>query len=109
MPLSGREIRGLPGQADPTPFVAITVRDTGVGIPEHNLPRVFDPYFTTKEEGSGLGLTTAYSIASRHGGQSDARHFAPVDGGRDLHPDRAEPCDGQRQGHSGLLSEPYPT
>ncbi|MFO0793156.1 MAG: response regulator, partial [Candidatus Brocadiaceae bacterium] len=49
-------------------YVKITIRDTGVGIPEKHLSRVFDPYFTTKNEGSGLGLATAYSIVKNHHG-----------------------------------------
>jgi signal transduction histidine kinase/ligand-binding sensor domain-containing protein/CheY-like chemotaxis protein len=66
--ISGRNVHGIPGKAGSTPFVAIAVRDSGGGIPAHNLPRIFDPYFSTKDQGSGLGLTTAYSIANRHGG-----------------------------------------
>jgi signal transduction histidine kinase/CheY-like chemotaxis protein len=66
--ISGRNTTGIPGQSSSTPSIAIAVRDTGGGIPANNLPRIFDPYFSTKEQGSGLGLTTAYSIASRHGG-----------------------------------------
>lgn len=49
-------------------YVKLTIRDHGVGIPEESLGRVFDPYFTTKEEGSGLGLATSYSIVKKHGG-----------------------------------------
>jgi PAS domain S-box-containing protein len=50
------------------PYVRITVTDHGQGIAPEHLPKIFDPYFTTKEEGSGLGLATAYSIISQHGG-----------------------------------------
>ncbi len=50
------------------PYVRITVQDTGSGIPEENLPKIFDPYFTTKEHGSGLGLASVYSIVKRHDG-----------------------------------------
>ena len=50
-------------------FVRITVTDTGTGIDEGNLPRIFDPYFTTKAQGSGLGLATCYSIIKKHGGK----------------------------------------
>lgn len=52
------------------PMVRIAVRDTGLGIPPENLPRIFEPYFTTrpKGHGSGLGLATAYSIIHRHHG-----------------------------------------
>ncbi len=49
-------------------YIKIVVEDTGCGIPEENLSRIFDPYFTTKENGSGLGLATSYSIITRHGG-----------------------------------------
>ncbi|MEA1921220.1 MAG: cache domain-containing protein [Pseudomonadota bacterium] len=49
--------------------VRITLTDEGVGIPAQYLDRVFDPYFTTKQEGSGLGLATIHSIITRHGGQ----------------------------------------
>jgi CheY-like chemotaxis protein len=58
----------IPGTRKAGAYVEITIRDEGVGIPRHNLERVFDPYFSTKEGGSGLGLTTAYSIVRRHGG-----------------------------------------
>ncbi len=48
--------------------VAITIQDQGIGIPPEHLGRIFDPYFTTKEKGSGLGLATSYSIMRNHGG-----------------------------------------
>ncbi|MBI5042431.1 MAG: response regulator [Nitrospirae bacterium] len=49
-------------------YVMIGVEDKGSGIPEKHLPLIFDPYFTTKEKGSGLGLTIAHSIIKKHGG-----------------------------------------
>jgi CheY-like chemotaxis protein len=49
-------------------YVRISIRDTGVGIPEEIRSRIFDPFFTTKQKGSGLGLATSYSIIHRHGG-----------------------------------------
>jgi len=49
-------------------LVEIAIRDQGNGIPAEHLARIFDPYFTTKEKGSGLGLATAYSIVKNHGG-----------------------------------------
>ena len=52
----------------PGRYLKIGVIDQGVGISAENLGRIFDPYFTTRELGSGLGLTTAYSIVRRHGG-----------------------------------------
>jgi PAS domain S-box-containing protein len=58
-------------------YVRLTVKDHGSGISEENLPRVFDPYFSTKQRGSqkgmGLGLTIAYSIVKRHEGNIRAR------------------------------------
>src|SRR2546423_14579984 len=53
---------------DPGDYVRIRIRDEGVGIPEKYLKRIFDPYFTTKAKGNGLGLATAYSIIKNHGG-----------------------------------------
>jgi PAS domain S-box-containing protein len=49
-------------------YVKITVRDEGIGIPEEYLKKIFDPYFTTKPKGSGLGLATSYSIVKNHDG-----------------------------------------
>ncbi|MBI1912573.1 MAG: PAS domain-containing protein [Deltaproteobacteria bacterium] len=49
-------------------YVKITIEDQGIGIPEENLSRIFDPYFTTKKEGSGLGLASSYSIIKNHNG-----------------------------------------
>jgi len=49
-------------------LVSVSVQDRGTGIPQEHLSRIFDPYFTTKEKGSGLGLATSYSIARNHGG-----------------------------------------
>ncbi len=49
-------------------YVKITLQDEGIGVPEEYLSRIFDPYFSTKQEGSGLGLATVYSIVQRHEG-----------------------------------------
>lgn len=49
-------------------YVKISVMDRGVGIKRELLPRIFEPYFTTKKGGCGLGLATAYSIISKHDG-----------------------------------------
>lgn len=49
-------------------YVMITFADTGKGIAPENINRIFDPYFTTKEKGTGLGLTTSLSIVKQHGG-----------------------------------------
>ncbi len=49
-------------------YIRISVADEGIGIPVDSLPQIFDPYFTTKEGGSGLGLATTYSIIRKHDG-----------------------------------------
>jgi PAS domain S-box-containing protein len=52
----------------PGRYVKVSIRDHGKGIPREHLAKIFDPYFTTKSKGSGLGLPTAYSIINRHEG-----------------------------------------
>ena len=52
----------------PGDYIRITIRDEGVGIPEEYVKRIFDPYFTTKPKGTGLGLATTYSIVKNHSG-----------------------------------------
>jgi len=49
-------------------YIQVTIRDQGVGIPEKHLSKIFDPYFSTKDKGSGLGLATTLSIIRKHGG-----------------------------------------
>ncbi len=61
--LSRAEVPLPPGN-----YVRISVRDEGPGIPAELLPKIFDPYFTTKRGGNGLGLATAFSIIRRHDG-----------------------------------------
>ncbi len=52
-------------------FIKISFQDTGMGIPKEILPRIFDPFFSTKEKGTGLGLMTVFSIIQKHGGFLD--------------------------------------
>ncbi len=49
-------------------YIKISISDHGVGIRKENLQKIFDPYFTTKREGNGLGLAICYSIVRNHGG-----------------------------------------
>lgn len=52
----------------PGPYVRITIADSGAGMPAEILSRIFDPYFSTKSEGHGLGLAICYSIVRKHNG-----------------------------------------
>ncbi len=64
-------ISGARVQRDGRRCVSITVRDTGGGIPASVLPRVFDPFFTTRENGTGLGLSISDTIVRDHDGWID--------------------------------------
>ncbi len=59
----GRAFRLKPGR-----YIRISIKDQGVGIAKEHLTSIFDPYFTTKQEESGLGLATTYSIIKKHDG-----------------------------------------
>jgi PAS domain S-box-containing protein len=62
-----------PGLPDGGRFVTLSIQDSGTGIPGENLVKIFDPYFTTKQKGNGLGLATSYSIIRNHGGIIDVQ------------------------------------
>jgi PAS domain S-box-containing protein len=64
---SGGTLTITTGQKDGEALV--TISDTGIGIPEKNLSKIFEPYFTTKESGSGLGLTLVFKIIREHHGE----------------------------------------
>jgi len=68
--LEETELPSEPG-GPPLRAVELRVMDEGTGIPPENLAEIFDPYFTTKPEGNGLGLTTAFWIVQRHSGSID--------------------------------------
>ncbi|MEW6365676.1 MAG: ATP-binding protein [Acidobacteriota bacterium] len=53
---------------EPGAYVKVSITDHGIGMPAGIRERVFDPYFTTKQNGSGLGLSTAYAIVRNHNG-----------------------------------------
>jgi two-component system sensor histidine kinase HupT/HoxJ len=61
--------------------IVVQIRDTGPGIPAAEIPRVFEPFYTTKEvgKGTGLGLAISYGIIQEHGGQIAASNHP--DGG----------------------------
>ena len=70
----------------------IAVADTGIGIPEDKIGKIFEPYFTTKENGTGLGLTLTYKIVKEHGGEM-TRPVQARPGFR-LHHQPAHPAEG---------------
>jgi PAS domain S-box-containing protein len=80
MPDGGRievRIRNVPSSAMPAHLPAVdhvhvSIRDHGVGIPREHLQRIFDPFFSTKAQGSGLGLATSHSIVRKHEGHIEA-------------------------------------
>ncbi|MDT8389538.1 MAG: cache domain-containing protein [Lentisphaeria bacterium] len=67
MPDGGKVI--LRAENEEEKWVKITLTDQGSGIPEEIREKIFDPYFSTKADGSGLGLASCHSIISNHGGR----------------------------------------
>jgi signal transduction histidine kinase len=61
-------------------YVVIDMEDTGTGIPEHLLGKIFDPLFTTRQIGTGLGLPSIKSIIEKHGGTVQAKNSADKGG-----------------------------
>ncbi len=59
----------------PTEFLEISISDSGIGIPGKYLDKIFDPYFSRKQEGTGLGLAICHSIVANHGGRIDVTSF----------------------------------
>jgi PAS domain S-box-containing protein len=59
---------GAVAQLEAGCYLCISISDTGAGILPENLARIFDPYFTTKQSGTGLGLATVYSVIRKHQG-----------------------------------------
>ncbi len=92
----------------PGRYIHISIKDHGPGIPRDHLSRIFDPYFTTKKEGSGLGLALCHSIVSKHNGHIAVTSkkgkgatfsiFLPATGeqsGSDTAPEETEPTGGK--------------
>ncbi len=79
-------------------YIRVSIEDKGVGIPEEHLAKVFDPYFTTKEKGQGLGLAITHSIIEKHGGYIEVE--SAVGDGTTFHvylPARAEEIPARRK------------
>jgi PAS domain S-box-containing protein len=68
----GGELVVETGWDDDRREVWISFADTGEGIPAGEIPRIFEPFYTTRPEGTGLGLSVSYSIVERHGGRIEA-------------------------------------
>ena len=62
----------LPGRG----YLSVIISDTGVGIEKNNLPRIYDPYFTSKPAGTGLGLAVVQKIMEAHGGHINVESTA---------------------------------
>jgi two-component system sensor histidine kinase AtoS len=60
----------MTGEED-SKFVYICIKDNGEGIPDEELPKVFDPFYTTKPNGTGLGLSVVHRIVGAHSGRID--------------------------------------
>jgi CheY-like chemotaxis protein len=67
--VSAANVADLPGH--PGNFVQISIQDQGIGIPQEIISKIFDPFFSTKTTGHGLGLATVFSIIQRHDGWID--------------------------------------
>jgi two-component system NtrC family sensor kinase len=70
---SGGSLRLRCGPSADGRQIELRCEDTGVGIPADRLAKIFDPFFSTKEMGTGLGLSVVYGIVERHGGSIDIR------------------------------------
>jgi signal transduction histidine kinase len=68
--LRNRRVTGDPGDLADGPYVEVEVEDSGPGIPPHEVPRAFDPFYSTKprDRARGLGLSIAFGILRRHRG-----------------------------------------
>jgi PAS domain S-box-containing protein len=75
-------VRGRASMRGAEPRVEISIVDEGPGIAAEIVDRIFEPYFTTKDGGSGLGLSICYSVVHRHGGE--LRTSSPVAGGAEF-------------------------
>ncbi len=99
------------GKGEPLPlpsgdYIQIEIRDQGVGIGPEHLPRIFDPYFTTKEPGRGLGLTAAYAIVKKHGGHLTVRSTPGAGSSFSIYLPAAHAQGDERRGGGGCDVDP---
>lgn len=88
----------------PGSYALITVADSGAGIPEEALPRIFDPYFTTKQTGTGLGLAVAHSVIRNHGGHVGVESAVGVGTTFTIHLPAVPAGGGAPTGAAGIVS-----
>jgi len=69
----GGEVRIETSATERAGFIRLVVADTGSGIPADELSKIFDPFYTTKRTGTGLGLSVTYGIIQEHGGTVDVQ------------------------------------
>ena len=62
----------------PGPYAKVTISDDGIGIPKKQLHKIFEPYFSTKPDGQGLGLASTYAILQKHGGHISVESLVNV-------------------------------
>jgi signal transduction histidine kinase len=67
--VNGKRELIVQSRVDPEGNVVVAVKDSGAGIRDDNLPRLFEPFFTTRSSGMGMGLAISSSILEAHGGQ----------------------------------------
>lgn len=80
MPTGGKltlAVRPMDGKGRPRGAVEVAVEDTGAGIPDPDLPRVFEPFYTTRAKGTGLGLAICKQIVEAHGGAIGVARTGP--------------------------------
>jgi CheY-like chemotaxis protein len=92
----------------PGAYLKLTVSDTGYGMTEDVLPRIFDPYFTTKEKGrgTGLGLSVVQGIVKSHGGAITCKSTPGVGTDFDVYLPEIEP---EKESLETQVENPYPT
>jgi signal transduction histidine kinase len=67
--VSGRRELIVQSRLDPEGNIVVAIKDSGAGIQEANLPQLFEPFFTTRSSGMGMGLAISSSVVEAHGGQ----------------------------------------
>ena len=100
--LADRNRHALPGAE----YVTLEFTDQGTGINERDLKRIFDPYFTTKPKGTGIGLSSAHSIVKKHGGHIDVRSTPGKGTSFTIYIPSAQETDPEKRGAQGAEALP---